>query len=136
MVGDITLRIVAEDEIRTLNRDYRDKDAPTNVLSFPFEMPEGLPEDAVEPLVGDIVICDAVVHREADEQHKPLDAHWAHMVTHGVLHLLGYDHIDDDDALVMETLEIRALGELGFPDPYSPGHDDDKAPPENMELNP
>ena len=136
VVGDITLRIVAEDEIRTLNRDYRDKDAPTNVLSFPFEMPEGLPEDAVEPLVGDIVICDAVVHREADEQHKPLDAHWAHMVTHGVLHLLGYDHIDDDDALVMETLEIRALGELGFPDPYSPGHDDDKAPPENMELNP
>lgn len=136
VVGDITLRIVDEDEIRTLNRDYRDKDAPTNVLSFPFDMPEGLPEGAVEPLLGDIVICDAVVQREADEQHKPLDAHWAHMVTHGVLHLLGYDHIDDDDALVMETLEIRALGEQGFPDPYSPAQEDSQAQPENTEFNP
>ncbi|PHR65446.1 rRNA maturation RNase YbeY [Alcanivorax sp.] len=136
VVGDITLRIVDEDEIRTLNRDYRDKDAPTNVLSFPFDMPEGLPEGAVEPLLGDIVICDAVVQREASEQHKPLDAHWAHMVTHGVLHLLGYDHIDDDDALVMETLEIRALGEQGFPDPYSPVQEDSQAQPENTEFNP
>ena len=136
VVGDITLRVVDEDEIRILNRDYRGKDAPTNVLSFPFDMPDGLPEGAVELLLGDIIICDAVVRREAEEQHKPLDAHWAHMVTHGVLHLLGYDHIDDDDALVMETLEIRALGELGFPDPYNPGQDDGQAPPENTELNP
>ena len=136
VVGDITLRVVDEDEIRILNRDYRGKDAPTNVLSFPFDMPDGLPEGAVELLLGDIIICDAVVRREAEEQHKPLDAHWAHMVTHGVLHLLGYDHIDDDDALVMETLEIRALGELGFPDPYSPAHDEGQAPPENTEFNP
>ncbi|WP_063537503.1 rRNA maturation RNase YbeY, partial [Alcanivorax sp. HI0044] len=78
----------------------------------------------------------AVVRREASEQHKPLDAHWAHMVTHGVLHLLGYDHIDDDDALVMETLEIRALGEQGFPDPYSPVQEDSQAQPENTEFNP
>jgi len=136
VVGDITLRIVDEDEIRTLNRDYRDKDAPTNVLSFPFEMPEGLPEGAMDPLVGDIIICAAVVRREANEQHKPLVAHWAHMVTHGVLHLLGYDHIDDDDAIVMETLEIRALAELGFPDPYSPAQQESQAQPENTELNP
>ncbi len=129
VVGDITLRIVDESEIRELNRDYRDKDKPTNVLSFPFEMPEGLPQDAIDPLLGDIIICDAVVRREADEQGKTLDAHWAHMVTHGVLHLLGYDHIDDDDAAVMENLEIQALGELGYSDPYAgPDHNTEQAP--------
>ena len=117
--GEITLRIVSADEIRELNRDYRGKDKPTNVLSFPFEMPEGLPADAMEPLLGDIIICDSVVRQEANEQHKTLQAHWAHMVTHGVLHLLGYDHIDDDDATVMEALEIRALAEQGFADPYA-----------------
>lgn len=119
VVGDITLRIVDEDEIRTLNRAYRDKDKATNVLSFPFELPEGLPEGAIEPLLGDIILCAPVVRREADEQNKSLEAHWAHMVTHGVLHLLGYDHIDDDDAQIMEAMEIRALNEQGFPDPYS-----------------
>ena len=93
-----------------------------HVLSFPFEMPEGLPEDACAPLLGDIVISAPVVRREAAEQHKPLEAHWAHMVTHGVLHLLGFDHIDDDDADVMEALEIRALAEQGFPDPYTVSH--------------
>ncbi|MBB10703.1 MAG: rRNA maturation RNase YbeY [Alcanivorax sp.] len=118
VVGDITLRIVDEDEIRTLNREYRDKDKHTNVLSFPFEMPEGLPEDAMEPLLGDIILCAPVVRREAMEQNKTLEAHWAHMVTHGVLHLLGYDHIDDDDAQIMEAMEIRALNEQGFADPY------------------
>ncbi|KGD66270.1 hypothetical protein Y5S_00742 [Alcanivorax nanhaiticus] len=128
--GDITLRIVNEDEIRELNRDYRSKDKPTNVLSFPFEMPEGLPADAMEPLLGDIIICDSVVRQEAIEQHKTLQAHWAHMVTHGVLHLLGYDHIDDDDAVAMETLEIRALAEQGFDDPYT------EAPDNTMEQSP
>ncbi|MDX1804741.1 MAG: rRNA maturation RNase YbeY [Alcanivorax sp.] len=118
VVGDITLRIVDEDEIRTLNRNYRGKDYATNVLSFPFDMPDGLPENAVAPLLGDIVICTQVVRREAHEQGKTLEAHWAHMVTHGVLHLLGYDHIDDDDAQVMESLEIRALANQGFADPY------------------
>ena len=130
MVGDITLRIVDEDEIRTLNRDYRDKDKPTNVLSFPFEMPEGLPEDAMEPLLGDIILCAPVVRREAAEQNKTLQAHWAHMVTHGVLHLLGYDHIDDEDAQIMEAMEIRALNEQGFADPYN------IEPHTNMELHP
>ena len=122
VVGDITLRVVDDAEIQTLNREYRGKDKPTNVLSFPFEMPEGLPEDAFAPLLGYIVISAPVVRREAAEQHKPLDAHWAHMVTHGVLHLLGFDHIDDDDADVMEALEIRALAEQGFPDPYTVSH--------------
>ena len=89
VVGDITLRVVDDAEIQTLNREYRGKDKPTNVLSFPFEMPEGLPEDAFAPLLGDIVISAPVVRREAAEQHKPLDAHWAHMVTHGVLHLMA-----------------------------------------------
>jgi len=118
VVGEITLRIVDNEEIRTLNRDYRGIDKTTNVLSFPFDMPEGLPEDAIAPLLGDIVISAPVVTREASEQNKPLDAHWAHMVTHGVLHLLGYDHIEDEDAALMESLEIRALAEHGYPDPY------------------
>ena len=123
VAGDITLRIVDEDEIRELNRDYRGKDKPTNVLSFPFEMPEGLPADAMPPLLGDVIICDSVVRQEANDQHKTLQAHWAHMVTHGVLHLLGYDHIDDNDAVVMESLEIRALAEQGFDDPYAEATD-------------
>lgn len=119
VVGDITLRIVDDDEIRDLNRQYRSKDAPTNVLSFPFDMPEGLPEDAIAPLLGDIVISAPTVAREAAEQNKPLEAHWAHMVTHGVLHLLGHDHIHDDEAALMESLEIRALADHGYPDPYN-----------------
>ena len=118
VAGDITLRIVDDEEIRDLNRSFRGKDKPTNVLSFPFEAPEGLPEEALDPLLGDIVISAPVVRREAAEQDKALDAHWAHMVTHGVLHLLGYDHIDDEEAEVMETLEVRALAELGYSDPY------------------
>ena len=134
VVGDITLRVVDDQEIRTLNREYRGKDKPTNVLSFPFDMPEGLPEDALEPLLGDIVISAPVVRREAAEQNKTLDAHWAHMVTHGVLHLLGYDHIDDQDAELMEALEVRALAELGYPDPYQPFND--QLSTESMELNP
>lgn len=118
VVGEITLRIVDDEEIRALNQQYRGQDKPTNVLSFPFDMPEGLPLDALAPLLGDIVISAPTVRREAQEQGKPLEAHWAHMVTHGVLHLLGYDHIDDDDAELMESLEIRALAEHGYPDPY------------------
>lgn len=119
VVGEITLRIVDDDEIRALNLQYRGQDKPTNVLSFPFDMPEGLPQDVMAPLLGDIVISAPVVRREAQQQHKFLDAHWAHMVTHGVLHLLGYDHIEDEDAELMEALEIRALAEHGYPDPYN-----------------
>ncbi|MGL5337628.1 MAG: rRNA maturation RNase YbeY, partial [Aeromonas veronii] len=93
---------------------YRGKDKPTNVLSFPFEAPPGLEL----PLLGDLVICRQVVEREAEEQGKPLMAHWAHMVVHGSLHLLGYDHIEDEEAEEMEALERDIMQELGFADPY------------------
>lgn len=111
---EMTVRIVDEAESHALNLNYRGKDRPTNVLSFPFECP-----DEVElPLLGDLVICRQVVEREAQEQDKPLMAHWAHMVVHGSLHLLGYDHIEDDEAEEMESLETQIMTELGFVDPY------------------
>lgn len=111
---EMTVRIVDEAESHELNLTYRGKDRPTNVLSFPFEYP-----DEVElPLLGDLVICRQVVEREASEQEKPLMAHWAHMVVHGSLHLLGYDHIEDDEAEEMESLETQIMQGLGFDDPY------------------
>ncbi|AXP59688.1 TPA: rRNA maturation RNase YbeY [Haemophilus influenzae] len=111
---EMTVRIVDEAESHELNLTYRGKDRPTNVLSFPFECP-----DEVElPLLGDLVICRQVVEREAVEQDKPLMAHWAHMVVHGSLHLLGYDHIEDDEAEEMESLETQIMQGLGLDDPY------------------
>ena len=111
---EMTVRIVDEAEGHELNLNYRGKDRPTNVLSFPFECP-----DEVElPLLGDLVICRQVVEREAQEQDKPVMAHWAHMVVHGSLHLLGYDHIKDDEAEEMESLETQIMTGLGFADPY------------------
>ncbi|BBF05297.1 TPA: rRNA maturation RNase YbeY [Haemophilus influenzae] len=111
---EMTVRIVDEAESHELNLTYRGKDRPTNVLSFPFECP-----DEVElPLLGDLVICRQVVEREAAEQEKPLMAHWAHMIVHGSLHLLGYDHIEDDEAEEMESLETQIMQGLGFDDPY------------------
>ena len=111
---EMTVRIVDEAESHEVNLTYRGKDRPTNVLSFPFECP-----DEVElPLLGDLVICRQVVEREASEQEKPLMAHWAHMVVHGSLHLLGYDHIEDDEAEEMESLETQIMQGLGFDDPY------------------
>ena len=111
---EMTVRIVDEAESHALNLNYRGKDRPTNVLSFPFECP-----DEVElPLLGDLVICRQVVEREAQEQDKPLMAHWAHMVVHGSLHLLGYDHIEDNEAEEMESLEAPIMTGLGFADPY------------------
>ena len=111
---EMTVRIVDEAESHALNLNYRGKDRPTNVLSFPFECP-----DEVElPLLGDLVICRQVVEREAQEQDKPVMAHWAHMVVHGSLHLLGYDHIEDDEAEEMESLETEIMQGLGFADPY------------------
>ena len=113
-VVEMTVRIVDEAESHELNLTYRGKDRPTNVLSFPFECP-----DEVElPLLGDLVICRQVVEREAAEQEKPLMAHWAHMVVHGSLHLLGYDHIEDNEAEEMESLETQIMQGLGFDDPY------------------
>ena len=112
--GSIVIRLVDEDEIKQLNHQYRHKNAATNVLSFPFEVPAQVEDDHL----GDLVICAAVVNREAHEQGKPLEWHWAHMVVHGVLHLLGYDHINDEDAAVMEQHEIRLLQQLGINNPY------------------
>lgn len=111
---EMTVRIVDEAESHALNLNYRGKDRPTNVLSFPFECPN----EVELPLLGDLVICRQVVEREAQEQDKPLMAHWAHMVVHGSLHLLGYDHIEDDEAEEMESLETQIMIGLGFADPY------------------
>jgi len=110
----VVLRIVDEPESQQLNADYRNKNYPTNVLSFPFEMPEFVEEQHL----GDLVICAPVVNREATEQHKELDAHWAHMVIHGMLHLQGYDHIEADQADEMEGLEIDLLQQLNINNPY------------------
>lgn len=112
--GEICIRVVSREESQTLNHEYRGKDKPTNVLSFPFEVPEGIPLT----LLGDLVICAEVVATEAEQQSKPLMHHWAHMVAHGCLHLIGFDHIKDDEAQVMENLERKILTTLGIPDPY------------------
>lgn len=111
---EICARIVDLDESQELNRDYRGKDKPTNVLSFPFEAPEHIDLN----LLGDLVLCAPVIEQEAREQGKTLEAHWAHMIVHGTLHLQGYDHIEDDEAEAMEQLEIQILGGLGFANPY------------------
>ncbi|MBK1721388.1 rRNA maturation RNase YbeY [Thiocystis violacea] len=115
----LTIRLVDPEEGQSLNLHYRGLDKPTNVLSFPFDLPPGVsPDDPIADLLGDLVICAEVVQREALEQGKEASAHWAHMVVHGVLHLLDYDHITDPDAAEMEALETTILGGLGFPPPY------------------
>jgi probable rRNA maturation factor len=122
--AELTIRIVDEAEGAALNHRFRGREGPTNVLSFPFEAPAaiaGLAEPGTDPLgalLGDLVICAPVVAREAADQGKPGAAHWAHMVVHGVLHLLGHDHIDPDEAARMEALETAILAGLGFPPPY------------------
>lgn len=112
--AELAIRIVDTDEGRALNAQYRGKDYATNVLSFPAELPPGIDL----PLIGDLVICAPVVAREAAEQGKPAASHWAHMTVHGVLHLLGHDHIVEAEAERMEALETRILAGLGIPDPY------------------
>ena len=116
--ADLAIRLVDADEGQALNRHYRGKDYATNVLSFPAEVPEGLPKNVKFPLLGDLVICAPVVAREAAEQGKALKDHYAHLTVHGVLHLMGYDHIDEAEAEAMEALEIRILNQLGYADPY------------------
>jgi probable rRNA maturation factor len=112
---ELIVRIVDEPEGKLLNETYRGARGATNVLSFPFEnqTPEAL------PLIGDIVVCAPIVEREAHQQNKDLNAHWAHMIIHGVLHLLGYDHQNDSEAAVMEGLETEIMQKLGFPPPYA-----------------
>jgi probable rRNA maturation factor len=112
---ELTIRVVDETEGAELNQRYRGRPGPTNVLSFPFDPPPGVPP---QDLIGDLVICAPVVAREACEQDKPEEAHWAHMVVHGALHLLGYDHLTDPDAAEMEAMEAVILAGLGFPSPY------------------
>jgi probable rRNA maturation factor len=108
--GEIAIRLVEADEGQALNKEYRGKDYATNVLSFPYDS---------EPVVsGDLVICPSVVAREASEQNKPLAAHYAHLTVHGMLHLQGWDHENDDDAQAMETEETEILAAMGYPDPY------------------
>lgn len=113
---ELSIRIVGLEEGHALNRDYRGKDYATNVLSFEAELPPGV----TLPLIGDMVICAPVVAREAAEQGKPERDHWAHLTVHSTLHLLGYDHVIDAEAEVMEALEVRILATLGIPDPYAP----------------
>jgi probable rRNA maturation factor len=113
--GDICLYVVGDEEMASLNKQYRGKDGPTNVLSFPAELPADIPL----ALLGDIVLCSPLIEREALEQGKTLDAHWAHLLVHGTLHLLGYDHEVESDAELMECREIEILGGLGFTNPYN-----------------
>jgi probable rRNA maturation factor len=110
----LALRIVDEDEMQAMNHRYRQKNTPTNVLSFPCQLPDNLKGDQL----GDMLICAPVVQQEATAQHKSPQTHWAHMVVHGVLHLLGYDHTETAEAEQMEALEIDILKQLGFPNPY------------------
>ena len=132
--AEVGLRIVSAAESQQLNNDYRKKNKPTNVLSFPMQMEAelldipGLDEDEkpsdTGSMLGDLAICAEVVEAEAREQHKSLLAHWAHMIVHGMLHLQGYDHIEDTEAEQMETLETQIMLDLGFNDPYAIEHSD------------
>ena len=118
--GEVTIRITDENEIRALNSKWRNIDRPTNVLSFPLRA-------AGSPLLGDLVVCAPVVRREAAQQAKTLNAHWAHIIIHGIFHLIGYDHTEEQDAEIMEAQETALMQELGFPDPYFPGTTTDVA---------
>lgn len=109
-----SLQIVSSNEMQELNRDYRSKDKPTNVLSFPMEVPD---EVGIN-ILGDLALCGDVIALEANQQSKTVESHWAHMVVHGMLHLQGYDHMDDGDAELMESKEIEIMKKLGFENPY------------------
>lgn len=118
--SEVSVRIVDEDESRTLNKQYRQQDKPTNVLAFPAGSPDeisGLPDDAMQVL-GDLVICGPLVEQEATEQGKSAAGHWGHLLVHGMLHLLGFDHETSRQAAEMETMEKKILADRGIEDPY------------------
>lgn len=119
---EVCLRIVNTPEIQRLNKTYRKKDMPTNVLSFSSELPNDIPQKNY--YLGDVVLCADVIQEEAIEQNKTPEAHWAHMIIHGVLHLQGYDHIQEEDAITMETQETQLLETLGFTNPYEEKNND------------
>lgn len=114
VAAEVSVRVVGEKEARELNRHYRDQDKATNVLAFPSHLSDGPGAD----LLGDLVLCGPLVAREAVEQNQDLEAHWAHLVVHGTLHLIGFDHQTDAEARTMEALEVEILAKLGYPDPY------------------
>ena len=118
----LTLRVVSMEESEQLNSNYRDKSHATNVLSFPFEPPEGVDfsqsDTFLNEYLGDLVICAKLVEKEANNQLKLVESHWAHLIIHGTLHLLGFDHIEEDQANTMESLEIAILASCGFGNPY------------------
>jgi len=122
--GDAEVAVMLTDDagIRTLNKNWRGIDKPTNVLSFPALQPERAPAGDAPRMLGDIAIAYETTRREADTEHKPFDHHLSHLAVHGFLHLIGYDHENDDDAEIMEGLERNILAQLGIPDPYA--HDD------------
>ena len=119
--AELTLRLVDIHEITTLNNLYRHQDKPTNVLAFPSNLPDAVQLDF--PFIGDVIICPEVLEQEAIEQGKLLESHWAHIVIHGVLHLLGFDHIEKEEALQMQTQEIQLLNNLNIANPYHEDHD-------------
>ncbi len=121
-VMELSVRLVDTDESAELNQTFRHKTGPTNVLSFPFDAPPGLPQQNDYRLLGDIVICAPLVAQEATQQDKSKQSHWAHLIIHGILHLLGYDHQNDNDAQEMERNEIRLLSHFEIPDPYQVVH--------------
>lgn len=114
--AELTLRLVDSDEIQMLNKTYRKQDKATNVLAFPSDIPQEILLEC--PLLGDVIICPTVLEEESIRLETPLIAHWAHIVIHGVLHLLGYDHIEDHDADIMQALETKTLTTIGFDNPY------------------
>lgn len=115
---ELSILIVDETDSQLLNNQFRQKNQPTNVLSFPFDTPEIFRQHQAVTILGDIVICAPIVERESQQQHKTIEEHWAHMLVHGVLHLLGYDHMNDKDATIMEAMEVEILSNLNYQNPY------------------
>ncbi len=115
---EVSIRVIDKEDSRQLNKDYRQQNKATNVLSFPFDTPDIFKQHQQVNILGDIVVCALIVEAESQQQNKQTEQHWAHMIIHGVLHLLNYDHINMDDANIMEALEIKILAQLGYPNPY------------------